>query len=86
MKIDPASARTLQEVIRSDLEAVNRHDCRLLGQIQDPGRGRHEKGRTPDAIGPSPLPDDLSWTVPRARPSAAAAARALSRTRRRLNQ
>lgn len=47
-------------------EAVSRHDCRLLGQIQDPGRGRHEKGRTPDAIGPSALPDDLSWTVPRA--------------------
>jgi 2,4-dienoyl-CoA reductase-like NADH-dependent reductase (Old Yellow Enzyme family) len=47
-------------------EAVNRHDCRLLGQIQDPGRGRHEKGRTPDAIGASSLPDDLSWTVPRA--------------------
>jgi dimethylglycine catabolism A len=47
-------------------EAVRRHDSRLLGQVQDPGRGRHEKGRTPDAIGPSPLPDDLSWTVPRA--------------------
>ncbi len=46
-------------------EAVEREDCRLIGQIQDPGRGRHERGRTPNAIGPSPLPDDLSWTVPR---------------------
>ena len=47
-------------------ERVETHDCRLLGQIQDPGRGRHEKGRSPSAIGPSALPDDLSWTVPRA--------------------
>ena len=47
-------------------EAVERHDCRLLGQIQDNGRGRHYVGRTLDAIGASVLPDDLSWTVPRA--------------------
>lgn len=47
-------------------EAVERHDCRLLAQIQDPGRGRHERGRNPAAIGPSALPDDLSWSVPRA--------------------
>jgi hypothetical protein len=46
-------------------EAVEREDCRLLGQIQDPGRGRHEKGRNPDGIAPSSLPDDLSWSVPR---------------------
>jgi hypothetical protein len=46
--------------------AVEVHDCRLLGQIQDPGRGRHEKGRNPAAYAPSALPDDLSWTVPRA--------------------
>ncbi len=46
-------------------DAVRQHDCRLLAQVQDPGRGRHEKGRTPNAIGASPLPDDLSWTVPR---------------------
>ncbi len=36
----------------------------LLGQIQDPGRGRHQPGRSHDAIGASALPDDLSWTVP----------------------
>jgi 2,4-dienoyl-CoA reductase-like NADH-dependent reductase (Old Yellow Enzyme family)/thioredoxin reductase len=45
-------------------EAVEREDCRLLAQIQDPGRGRHERGRNPDAVGASALPDDLSWTVP----------------------
>jgi dimethylglycine catabolism A len=36
----------------------------LLGQVQDPGRGRHQPGRSHDAIGASSLPDDLSWTVP----------------------
>jgi 2,4-dienoyl-CoA reductase-like NADH-dependent reductase (Old Yellow Enzyme family) len=46
--------------------AVESKDCRLLGQIQDSGRGRHERGRNPNAIGVSALPDDLSWTVPRA--------------------
>lgn len=45
--------------------AVEQHDCRLLGQVQDSGRGRHERGRNPAAIGVSALPDDLSWTVPR---------------------
>ena len=45
--------------------AVESHDCRLLGQIQDPGRGRHEAGRNPEAVGASALPDDLSGTVPR---------------------
>jgi len=44
--------------------AVEAEDCRLLGQIQDPGRGRHERGRNPFAFGASSLPDDLSWTVP----------------------
>jgi hypothetical protein len=45
-------------------EVVESEDCRLLGQIQDPGRGRHERGRNPFAWGASSLPDDLSWTVP----------------------
>ncbi|MFK8014779.1 MAG: FAD-dependent oxidoreductase [Gammaproteobacteria bacterium] len=40
--------------------------CRILGQLQDSGRGRHEAGKHPYAIAPSVLPDDLSWTVPRA--------------------
>ena len=46
--------------------AVERHDTRLLAQLQDPGRGRHERGRNPSGIAPSALPDDLSWSVPRA--------------------
>ena len=46
--------------------AVERWDSRLLGQVQDPGRGRHATGRNEYAIGASPLPDDLSWTVPHA--------------------
>lgn len=47
-------------------DAVEGADCRLIGQIQDAGRGRHFPGRNPEAIGASALPDDLSWTVPRA--------------------
>lgn len=47
-------------------DAVESQDCRLLGQIQDAGRGRHFPGRSQEAIGASALPDDLSWTVPRA--------------------
>ena len=47
-------------------EAVESQDCRLLGQVQDAGRGRHFPGRNPEAIGASAQPDDLSWTVPRA--------------------
>ena len=47
-------------------EAVEREDCRLLGQIQDPGRGHHDAGRNYSALAPSALPDDLSWTMPHA--------------------
>lgn len=45
-------------------QAVAAHDCLLIAQIQDDGRGRHEEGRTGAPVGASPLPDDLSWTVP----------------------
>jgi 2,4-dienoyl-CoA reductase-like NADH-dependent reductase (Old Yellow Enzyme family) len=47
-------------------QAVEGQDCRLLGQIQDPGRARHNVGRHLNAIAPSVLPDDLSWSMPRA--------------------
>lgn len=47
-------------------DAVESRGCRLIGQIQDSGRGRHHPGRTLNAVGASALPDDLSWTVPRA--------------------
>jgi len=47
-------------------DVVEAADSRLLGQVQDTGRGRHAIGRNEGAVGPSALPDDLSWTVPRA--------------------
>lgn len=47
-------------------DAVRAHDCHLMGQIQDPGRGRHVPGRASQALAPSALPDDLSGTMPRA--------------------
>jgi len=47
-------------------EAVEPHDCRLLGQLGDPGRGSHHGVRNAHAVGASALPDDLSWTMPRA--------------------
>jgi 2,4-dienoyl-CoA reductase-like NADH-dependent reductase (Old Yellow Enzyme family) len=54
------------DALKRFADAVESQDCRLLGQIQDAGRGRHFPGRNPEAIGASALPDDLSWTVPRA--------------------
>ena len=45
-------------------DAIEGADCRLVGQIQDSGRGRRTPGRNFNAIGASSLPDDLSWTVP----------------------
>ena len=40
--------------------AVESEDCRLIGQVQDPGRGRHTAGRSADAIGAAALPDNIS--------------------------
>jgi 2,4-dienoyl-CoA reductase-like NADH-dependent reductase (Old Yellow Enzyme family) len=54
------------DALRRFAAAVEGQGCRLLGQIQDAGRGRHFPGRNPEAIGASALPDDLSWTVPHA--------------------
>ncbi|MGE0418547.1 MAG: FAD-dependent oxidoreductase [Acetobacteraceae bacterium] len=54
------------DALKRFADAVESQDCRLLGQIQDAGRGRHFPGRNPEAIGASALPDDLSWTVPHA--------------------
>ena len=47
-------------------ESVETHDCRLLGQLGDPGRGSHHGVRNPQAISANAIPDDLSWTMPRA--------------------
>ncbi len=66
-KIDYKVSVTREECFDSLCEwaaAVEGAGARLLGQIQDSGRGRHERGRHPFALGPSALPDDLSWTVP----------------------
>ena len=49
-------------------DAVESRGCRLLGQFQDSGRGHREAGRSQQAWAPSALPDDLSWTMPRAMP------------------
>lgn len=62
MVLDPESRPGLQRWAA----AVRAYDSHLIGQIQDPGRGRHQPGRNHDAFGPSALPDDLSWTVPHA--------------------
>jgi len=58
---DDAALDSLKRVA----EAVEGADTRLLGQVQDSGRGRHAIGRNEGAVGASALPDDLSWTVPR---------------------
>ncbi|MGI9331052.1 MAG: FAD-dependent oxidoreductase [Gammaproteobacteria bacterium] len=67
---DPGRLRAYDNKAHDSLarlaEAVESLDCRLLGQVQDPGRGRHSVGRNDAAIGASALPDDLSWTVPHA--------------------
>ncbi len=52
--------------LRQVVEVVEAADSRLVAQLQDPGRGRHEVGRNDAAVGASALPDDLSWTVPHA--------------------
>ena len=55
---------SMESGLRRLAEAVESEDCRLLGQIQDSGRGRHVPGRNYGAVGASALPDDLSWTMP----------------------
>jgi dimethylglycine catabolism A len=57
---------SMSDGLRRLADAVESQDCRLIGQVQDTGRGRHVPGRTFNAIGPSALPDDISWTVPHA--------------------
>jgi hypothetical protein len=52
--------------LRRLADAVEGEGCRLVAQVQDPGRGRHVPGRGGDVIAPSALPDDLSGTMPRA--------------------
>jgi 2,4-dienoyl-CoA reductase-like NADH-dependent reductase (Old Yellow Enzyme family)/thioredoxin reductase len=65
IRVDVFSGQN-QDGLKRWAEAVEAHDCRLLAQIQDPGRGRHEEGRVARPVGAASLPDDLSWTVPHA--------------------
>jgi 2,4-dienoyl-CoA reductase-like NADH-dependent reductase (Old Yellow Enzyme family)/thioredoxin reductase len=64
-RVDVHSGRNADGLARW-ADAVAAHDCRLVAQVQDAGRGRHEEGRVNVPIGASALPDDLSWTVPHA--------------------
>lgn len=64
-KVDAGSDAAIDDLKRW-AEAVESHDCRLVAQVQDAGRGRHAPGRNTDAVGASALPDDLSWTMPHA--------------------
>jgi 2,4-dienoyl-CoA reductase-like NADH-dependent reductase (Old Yellow Enzyme family)/thioredoxin reductase len=45
-------------------DRIRQHDCLLLAQLQDRGRGHYATGRIDHAYGPSALPDDLSGAVP----------------------
>ena len=45
-------------------DEVRRHDCRILAQIQDHGRGNYSRARPDISYGPSALPDDESGAVP----------------------
>ena len=52
------------DALKHVADTVNAEGALLMGQVQDSGRGRHSVGRNDGAVGASPLPDDLSWTVP----------------------
>jgi len=45
-------------------DAIRVHDCRILAQIQDRGRGNYSRARADITYGPSALPDDESGAVP----------------------
>ena len=50
-------------------EAVRMHDCRLLAQLQERGRGNYARVAQSQAVGPSALPDDIAGAVPRPLPT-----------------
>jgi len=54
-----------EDGLKRFVDEVGNHECHMIGQLQDHGRGNHEGGRKEGAIGASPLPDGISWTVPR---------------------
>ncbi|MFY0610436.1 MAG: NAD(P)-binding protein [Hyphomicrobiaceae bacterium] len=46
--------------------AVQVHDCRILAQLQERGRGAYDRNTQRQPVAPSALPDDLAGIVPRA--------------------
>ena len=46
--------------------AVHAHDCRILAQLQERGRGQYDMDTERRPVAPSALPDDLAGMVPRA--------------------
>ena len=64
-KLDIFGGRN-QEGLKRLVAGIENEGCHILAQVQDSGRGVRELGRNDFAFGASALPDDLSWTVPRA--------------------
>lgn len=46
--------------------AVHAHDCRILAQLQERGRGNYDRDTERRPVAPSALPDDLAGVIPRA--------------------
>ena len=46
--------------------AVHHHDCRILAQLQERGRGNYDRNNQRRPVAPSALPDDLAGVIPRA--------------------
>lgn len=64
-RVDVFTGRN-QDGLKRWADAVGAHDCLMIAQVQDRGRGSHEEVRAGAPIGASSLPDDLSWNVPHA--------------------
>lgn len=47
-------------------DAVSAHDCRVMAQLQERGRGNYAQTVASQAFGPSALPDDIAGAVPHA--------------------
>ena len=44
--------------------AVHVHDCRILAQLQERGRGNYDRNNQRRPVAPSALPDDLAGVIP----------------------
>ncbi len=47
-------------------DAVKIHDCQILAQLQERGRGNYDRNTQRRPVAPSALPDDLAGVIPRA--------------------